>query len=192
MTNHDPNSKVARVATPTVFVTVGTHEQGFDRLINAVIDLAKRHPNLNIRMQYGYTDVDLTALETVDNLSAQQFIPADEMATLLTTSDILISHGGPATYMPAVSANKQVIVVPRLSEFNEHVNNHQISFANQIMQRTAYEIACVVNIDDLDQEVAKSVSKLTSEQHDPAKSQLPQSNTANFNKEFASILERYI
>lgn len=47
-------------------------------------------------------------------------------------SNIVISHGGPSTFMHALSLGKKTIVVPRLEKFHEHINNHQLIFANEV------------------------------------------------------------
>lgn len=66
----------------------------------------------------------------------------------MNTSDIIISHGGPATFMYALSLGKKAIVVPRLEKFHEHVNNHQLTFSVAVKKR-GYGIKIVKNINDL-------------------------------------------
>lgn len=45
--------------------------------------------------------------------------------------DKVITHGGTGAIIGAVKAGKKVIVVPRLSSYGEHVDDHQL----QIMQQ---------------------------------------------------------
>lgn len=57
------------------------------------------------------------------------------MNELMQTSDIIITHGGPATFMSAIANSKKPIVVPRQEKYNEHVNDHQVDFAQQVKER---------------------------------------------------------
>ena len=47
-------------------------------------------------------------------------------------ADIIITHGGPATFMSAITNGKKPIVVPRQEKFGEHVNDHQVDFARNV------------------------------------------------------------
>lgn len=53
----------------------------------------------------------------------------------MTHSDIIITHGGPATFMGAIAKGKKPIVVPRQEKYGEHVNDHQLEFAEQVSGR---------------------------------------------------------
>ncbi len=45
--------------------------------------------------------------------------------------DTIITHAGTGTIIAAVTQHKNVIAVPRLSQFGEHVDDHQL----EILQR---------------------------------------------------------
>ncbi|NLP47229.1 MAG: multidrug MFS transporter, partial [Epulopiscium sp.] len=62
-------------------------------------------------------------------------ISFDKMNELMETSDIIITHGGPATFMSAIANGKKPIVVPRQEKYDEHVNDHQVDFAQQVKER---------------------------------------------------------
>ena len=48
---------------------------------------------------------------------------------------IVITHGGPASFMAALERNKTPIVMPRLKKYNEHVNDHQDYFCREVEKR---------------------------------------------------------
>jgi len=53
------------------------------------------------------------------------------MLTYLKKARVVITHGGPATIFLALKHSKnKPLIIPRLPEFKEHVNNHQEIFAN--------------------------------------------------------------
>lgn len=60
--------------------------------------------------------------------------PPLEMEERLKRADIVICHGGPATIATARAAGKIPIVVPRLERFGEHVDNHQLWYAQRLSQ----------------------------------------------------------
>ena len=76
------------------------------------------------------------------------FFDYAELNSLVKKADVVISHGGPATFMGAIGYGKRPIVVPRLKRFGEHINNHQVRFAERIL-RDGYDIKLVEDIDDL-------------------------------------------
>ena len=70
------------------------------------------------------------------------------MQEYLKSARIVITHGGPASFIAPLSIGKIPIVVPRQKNFNEHVNNHQKDFVEQVVARDNAIIPCY-DIDDL-------------------------------------------
>ena len=126
-----------------IFVTVGTHEQPFNRLVKAVNDLKMSGKITDsVFIQTGYSTYVPKACEYKD------FISMNQMNEYMEKANIIITHGGPSSFIMALQHNKVPIVVPRLSKFNEHVNNHQLIFCNELFAR-GFSIKVVENIDDL-------------------------------------------
>ena len=48
---------------------------------------------------------------------------------------IVITHGGPSSFIMPLQIGKIPIVVPRKKEYDEHVNDHQVDFCNQVAKR---------------------------------------------------------
>ncbi|MCO4639302.1 Glycosyl transferase CpsG [Streptococcus infantarius subsp. infantarius] len=113
-----------------IFVTVGTHEQPFNRLIKEVDRLVETGIIKDeVFIQTGYSTYEPKFCKW------SSLISFDKMNELMQKSDIIISHGGPATFMSAIANGKKPIVVPRQKKYDEHVNDHQVDFAQQVKER---------------------------------------------------------
>lgn len=125
-----------------IFVTVGTHEQQFDRLIKEVDRLKKE--NLiqdEVFIQTGYSNY------VPKYCKWEKIISFEKMNQLIEGSDIIITHGGPATFMGVIAKGKVPIVVPRQKKFGEHVNDHQMDFVEKVLN--IYNLTVITNINDL-------------------------------------------
>lgn len=126
-----------------IFVTVGTHEQQFNRLIKYLDDLKKEGIiTEEVIMQTGFSTYTPKFCEWSD------LIPYKKMQENVKNARIVITHGGPASFIMPLQIGKIPIVVPRQLEFGEHVNNHQLEFANEVANRMGTIIA-VNDIKDL-------------------------------------------
>ncbi len=113
-----------------IFVTVGTHEQPFDRLLKWIDTMVKEKKiQEKVIIQKGYTDYEPKYCESY------QLISYEKMQKYIEEARIVITHGGPASFIAPLSIGKVPIVVPRKKEFNEHVNNHQLDFAREVEKR---------------------------------------------------------
>lgn len=63
---------------------------------------------------------------------------------------IVITHGGPASFIMPLQIGKVPIVVPRQKEFDEHVNNHQVDFSKAVEDRMGI-IITVTDINKLEE-----------------------------------------
>ena len=110
-----------------IFVTLGTQDKGFARLLHAI---QKQIDNGNIKdrvvVQAGYTKFESKDMEIFD------YIPKDEFEDLMATCDLLITHGGVGSIMNGLDAGKKIIAAARLKEFGEHTNNHQLQIIEKL------------------------------------------------------------
>ena len=110
-----------------IFVTVGTHEQGMDRLFIELDRLIEeRSINDEVFAQIGYTKY------RPKNFKYKEMIGYDEMDNLVKRSNIIITHGGPGSIFHPLQYGKIPIVVPRNPKFDEHVDDHQILFTKRL------------------------------------------------------------
>ena len=126
-----------------IFVTVGTHEQPFNRLIKKVDDLvADGTIQEKVVMQTGFSTYKPKHCE------AHKMMSFDEMQQNLENARIVITHGGPSSFIEALQFGKVPIVVPRQEKFHEHVNNDQVEFTKLIAQKVN-DIVPVYDINEL-------------------------------------------
>ncbi|MEN6290702.1 MAG: PssE/Cps14G family polysaccharide biosynthesis glycosyltransferase [Methanobacterium sp.] len=108
-----------------IFVTVGTHYHGFERLIKKMDEVSLKIDE-NVVMQIGNTEYE------PKNCEYYKFVEEEQMLDLYKNSDVIVAHGGEGTLMDALSFVKPVIVVPRLKKFHEHTDDHQIEISEAL------------------------------------------------------------
>ena len=113
-----------------IFVTVGTHEQPFNRLIKKVDELvASGDIKEKVVVQTGFSTYKPKHCE------AHKMMSFDEMQQALKDARIVITHGGPSSFIEALQFGKVPIVVPRQEKYHEHVNDQQVEFTKLIAKR---------------------------------------------------------
>lgn len=126
-----------------IFVTVGTHEQPFNRLVKAIDDLKKEGViTEEVIIQTGFSTYEPQYCKW------SKLIPYQQMIKNVDDARIVITHGGPASFIMPLQIGKIPIVVPRQYKFGEHVNNHQVEFARNVSERMG-TIIPVENIEKL-------------------------------------------
>lgn len=113
-----------------IFVTVGTHEQPFNRLVKKIDEL-KRDEIIqeDVIIQTGFSTYEPQYCQW------SKLIPYQQMIKNVEDARIVITHGGPASFIMPLQIGKIPIVVPRQHKYNEHVNNHQVEFAHNVAER---------------------------------------------------------
>ncbi len=113
-----------------IFVTVGTHEQPFDRLLKCMDKLVEDGTIAEeVLVQSGYSTYK------PKHCKWQKIFPYTEMVKNVADARVVITHGGPSSFIMPLQIGKTPIVVPRRYNFNEHVNNHQVEFSKAVAKR---------------------------------------------------------
>lgn len=159
-----------------IFVTVGTHEQPFNRLVEYMDKWAAEHDE-EVIMQTGFSTYEPKHCEW------SKLYPYSQMVELVEKARIVITHGGPSSFIMPLQIGKIPIVVPRKKEFDEHVNNHQVDFSKAVAERQGNII------------VVEDVSKLANniDNYMSTVGTMPtalNSNNALFNKKLEDLVER--
>ena len=160
-----------------IFVTVGTHEQQFNRLISCVDEL-KRDGVIteDVFIQTGFSTYE------PKHCRWSKLIPYEEMVKNVEEARIVITHGGPASFIMPLQIGKVPIVVPRQCKFGEHVNDHQVEFARNVAARMR-NIIVVEDILTLEKVVTEYNHIITRIGCDIA------SNNAKFNEMLKKLVE---
>lgn len=107
------------------------------------------------------------------------------MVENVSKARIVITHGGPASFIMPLQMGKIPIVVPRQKKYNEHVNDHQVEFVEQVAKRME-NILVVEEIADMKRKILeydKLVNRMKKRQN---------SNNERFNANFAQIVSEII
>ena len=107
-----------------VFVTVGTNEARFDRLVEAAARLAPESGR--VVLQRGSSELDAPGTDCHDFLTYQ------EMCDHVRAARVVVTHAGVGSVAVALHHGKCPIVVPRLRCFGEAVDDHQLLFARRL------------------------------------------------------------
>ncbi|MEJ9304697.1 glycosyltransferase [Priestia megaterium] len=148
-----------------IFVTVGTHEQSFDRLLIEIDRYAKENclSKESIVVQKGYSNYELK------HVTAQTMFSIEEMSNFYEKADLILTHGGPGSMFPAWILGKPIIAIPRQAKFNEHVDNHQLEFCD--FMESKGKLVAVKDISELSNTIDVVMKKVQIKGHE-SKTQL--------------------
>lgn len=119
-----------------IFVTVGTQDKPFERIIKAVEDAVLTGKITDeVIVQAGNTKYESKVLNVLN------YVPFDEFNNYLSKADIIITHGGVGSILNALKLKKKIIAVPRLKKYGEHINDHQLQVI-QKMTNDGYILSC--------------------------------------------------
>ena len=124
-----------------ILVMLGTQNNSFHRLleeIDRLIEIGKI--NDEVIVQAGYTKYESQNMKIVD------FVSNDEIEKLEQQADCIITHGGVGSIIGSIEKGKKVIAVPRLKQYGEHVNDHQLDIVESF-DRLGY----IIGITDVSQ-----------------------------------------
>ncbi len=160
-----------------IFVTVGTHEQPFNRLVKYIDNLVKD----GIIKEEVFIQTGFSTYEP-EYCKWSNILPYSEMIEKVSDARIIITHGGPSSFIMPLQIGKIPIVVPRKKEFDEHVNDHQCEFSNAVAERQG-NIIVVNEMENLSDTIKNYESIISSM---PAELK---SNNASFNEKLGEIVK---
>ena len=105
-----------------IFVTVGTHQQPFPRLLSALSAL----PPGRLVVQHGYGPAPAGVAR------AAAFMSFEEMTEQFEAAEAVVTHAGVGSILLAMRAGHTPIAVPRYSRRGEHVDDHQLELARAL------------------------------------------------------------
>ena len=108
-----------------ILVTVGFHFQGFNRLVEAM-DKVAAEIDERVIIQRGSSSYVPQHAEHFQWTSSQQ------MEQLTEEARIVVGHAGSGTIILTLLKGKPLIVVPRLKQYREHIDDHQLQLAKEM------------------------------------------------------------
>tara|TARA_B110000240_G_C13124882_1_gene294255 strand:+ start:42 stop:521 length:480 start_codon:yes stop_codon:yes gene_type:complete len=135
-----------------IFIITGTQKFQFNRLLKEV-DILKKNNKISdeIFAQIGHSTYLPNTYEFVRFLSDKEF------KDRIFKADLIITHGGSAAITTSLKNNKKVIVVPRLKEFGEHVDDHQLEIVSKLKREGLIEM--VLELKNLEDSI-KNIEKI--------------------------------
>ncbi len=131
-----------------ILVLLGTQNNSFHRLLEEIEKLKKQGKiNQEIMVQAGYTKYKSDYMQIFD------FTSKEDLEKLNEKAEYIITHGGVASIQTAIRRGKKVIAVPRLHEYQEHVNDHQKEIVNLFADK-GYIIG-ISGVEELEQAIEK-------------------------------------
>lgn len=125
-----------------ILVLLGTQHNEFKRLLQEIEDcIDNGFIKERVVVQAGFTKYKTDKMKVFDLISKEV------LDNLIDEANVVITHGGVGSIIMALQKHKKVIAVPRLHEYNEHVNNHQRQIIN-IFSQKEYLIG-LQNVEDL-------------------------------------------
>ena len=124
-----------------IFVTVGASKISFERLIREMDRVASKIDE-KVIMQIGIANY------LPVNVEYFRFLPRNQIEELYKNASVIVCHAGIGTLLTALEHNKPIIAIPRLKEYGEHHDNHQLEIANELEKEG--KIIAIYSINDLE------------------------------------------
>ena len=124
-----------------ILVMLGTQNNSFHRLLEEIDKLIMDGQiKEDVVVQAGYTKYESSNMKIFD------FISSEELENLEQQASCIITHGGVGSIIGSIEKDKKVIAVPRLKQYGEHVNDHQLDIV-QSFDKLGY----IIGITDVSQ-----------------------------------------
>ena len=154
-----------------IFVTLGTSDYPFTRLLKQIDDLIENNIIKNIIVQCVNEDYHPKNFTIIKNLDKKEF------NEYLKKAEVVITHGGVGTIIDCIKMGKKVIAFPRKAEYGEAKNNHQEQIINNL-KNTGSILTGEIN------DLAKLLEKVKTLKKIKLKS-----NNKNFNYQLCKIID---
>ena len=160
-----------------VFVTTGTGTNfNFIRLLNILVDFCEE----------GILDGNSLVVQCTDNFHTNKFkyfkfFSNSEFLFYMDQADLIISHAGTGSVISGLNLRKKLILFPRLKQYNEHTDNHQLDIC-ELFEKNGFVLVAKSKIE------LKIAIKETS-------SFVPKtfkSNKNNFNLKLINLIKEWI
>lgn len=119
-----------------LFVPLGTQKFPFGRIITALNELVEQR-------QYQPNEIVMqSALYPVKpNFAHYKFLPLEDFNQYIKEAEVIVAHSGVNSIISCMELEKPLVICPRLYEYGEHVDNHQMEIA-QLMHEKYNVLVC--------------------------------------------------
>ena len=109
-----------------IFVTLGSQKFQFDRLLKKIDELVET----GVIKDKVFAQIGASTY-TPKHYEYTNFLDREKFAETMDSCNTVITHGGTGVIIGAVKKGKKVIAVPRLAQYGEHVDDHQLQLLHQ-------------------------------------------------------------
>lgn len=117
-----------------VFVVFGNCKFSFPSLVDCLDSL--KHLS-GVTIQSGYSDLGDSL---PNNWRVFDFCSSDKFSQLISESDLVVAHAGIGVITSCLEFGKRAVVIPRQAMHGEHINNHQVTFAEHYSKDGLFDV----------------------------------------------------
>jgi UDP-N-acetylglucosamine transferase subunit ALG13 len=154
-----------------IFVTVGTNEARFDRLLRGIEDLGRDE---EVLVQHGHTPPT-----GCPNCIFVDFLPFEQMLETMRQARVVVTHAGVGSVMVALSVGKRPVVVPRRQALGEAVDDHQLQLGRRFAETG------LVTLTESEQGLHDAIQQ-------PSEASMPVSTHSALAREIRGVLEQLV
>ena len=126
-----------------LFVPLGTQKFPFNRLVKALNSLVENgfyRPEEIVMQAAVYEEMPL--------FTHYLLIPADQFNDLMQKAEVIVTHSGVNSIISCMKLKKPLVIVPRLKQYGEHVDDHQLEIAH--MMKEKYDVVVAEDLENLE------------------------------------------
>jgi UDP-N-acetylglucosamine transferase subunit ALG13 len=142
-----------------IFLAVGS-QMPFDRLVAAVYQWFVQWPQgkgaWQVNAQVGHAELSLAE---VDGWRSYAFLLEHDFRMQCQQADIIVGHVGMGLVLTALEYARPMLLLPRLAQWRETRNDHQLGTARWLAQHSGITIAK----DELD--LVRTLTQMASQEH---------------------------
>ena len=128
-----------------IFVTIGMHPEGFERLIRKMDEIAGKIKE-EVVMQIGGTKY------APKNAKHFDFTTEQEIKELCRKARVVVTHGA-MSIVDALEQGTPVVAVPRLKKYGEVIDDHQLYLVQELER--ADKLTAVYDVEELEEALKK-------------------------------------
>ena len=135
-----------------IFVTLGTQRFQFDRVLKKLDELVEQGKlkSSELEVQCVYSEYIPKHFKTF------KLKPQEEIDKITDEAEVIITHSGTGSIINSLKKQKRLIIIPRIKEYGEHVDSHQLELAEVFSEK--YKIPVVKDMENLYQAI-KDIDK---------------------------------
>lgn len=129
-----------------ITVTLGTIPYSFERAIAWLDTLLDRHIITEpVFVQHGITDI--LPIATHPLVLTESIVNSTKLIGLVKQSRLVISHAGQGSTRMLAAQGASFVLLPRLAQRNEHIDDHQLLFAQNVQP---YGVRYCLNLEEVE------------------------------------------